>query len=125
MIKKSLQKAHWVSELNSAKYAGRVTVPWKNPLLAHPCLLRMQAFGLQQLSADNRSHTEVHIISAEMPVESVLLMEDLQSFPYKVFQLRDTSNPFWYQSDRGLNWQVSQAAAVISESNVHMNFSDY
>ena len=68
MIKKSLQKAHWVSEINRAKDAGRVPVPWKNLLLAHPCLLRMQAFGLQQLSADKRSHTEIHIISAEMSV---------------------------------------------------------
>lgn len=38
-------------------------------------------------------------------------MEDLQSFPYKVFQLRDTSNPFWYQSDSGLNQQVTQAGS--------------
>lgn len=68
MIKKPLQKAHWVSEINRAQDAGRVAVSWKNLLLAHPCLLRMQAFGLQQLSPAERSHTEMHFISAEMSV---------------------------------------------------------
>lgn len=71
MIKKPLQKAHWVSEINRVEDAGRVPVPWKSLLLAHPCLLRMlrmQAFGLQQLFADKRSPTETHTTSAEMSV---------------------------------------------------------
>lgn len=101
-LKKSLQKAHWVSEINRAEDAGRVPVPWKNLLLAHPCLLRMQAFGLQLIKGLPLKYT---LFQQKCQCNLFCLWKICKASPAR-FPSSDTSNPLWNPSDSGLDWQV-------------------
>lgn len=50
------------------KVLDRVTAHLKKLLLVCPCLLRVRAFGLEQLCTDKIPHMKIHLILAKMPV---------------------------------------------------------